>query len=100
MFCLSLCSASISEIRERVGTVKHVKPSSNFLLPVFYVDPFCNFCFDCVCYTVLSVPLSFLIICWEKAELLALMYVIVFLCFVTFSCAYLNESNAHVIIIL
>ena len=42
------------------------------------MDPFLLFMFHvCLCYTVLSVPCSVLINCWEKgADLLALLYVV------------------------
>ena len=38
------------------------------------MDLFCNFI--CVCHTVLSVSCSPVVISWERADLLALLYVI------------------------
>ena len=36
---------------------------------------FCFLCFVCVCHTVLSVPCSILFTCWERADLLVLLFV-------------------------
>ena len=44
------------------------------------MDLFCYLCFMFVCHTVLSVPCSIVIACWEMADPLALLYVM-------FSCA-------------
>ena len=41
--------------------------------------------FRYLCYPVLSVPCSFVITCWKRADLLALGWD-VYLCFVTFQC--------------
>ena len=48
----------------------------SFLLFVFRV---------CLCYTFVSVPCSFVITCWERADLLALLCVMFLCVFVTFS---------------
>ena len=39
------------------------------------MERFCDMCFVSLCYTVMSVPFSLMITCWEKADLLALLYV-------------------------
>ena len=53
------------------------------------MDPFCYFMI-CVCHAVLSVHCSLVVTCWERPNLLALLYVRV-LCFVTFSCGVLGQ---------
>ena len=65
------------------------KPSSDFLLTVPRRCLFCGsvllFMFHvCLYYTVLFVPCSFVITCWEKADLLALSCVMIPCGFVTF----------------
>ena len=39
--------------------------------------------FVCVCHTVLPVPCSLLVTCWERADLLALSCMLCFMCFFT-----------------
>ena len=48
----------------------------------FFVVPFC---YNSLCYAVLSVPCSLVIICWESAVLLVLLRVVFSYVFVTFS---------------
>ena len=68
-------------IRNKVRLVpsKVFKPSSIFFYRLFqgdaFVDPFCCLCFVNVCHAVLSVPYSLLVNCWERADLLALLYI-------------------------
>ena len=50
------------------------------------MDPFYYMCFLLVCYTFLSVPCSLVVTCWERADLLVLLYVMI-LC-VFFTCPY------------
>ena len=38
----------------------------------------------CLCYAVLSVPCSLVVTCWERAALLALLFVLLSCVFVTF----------------
>ena len=42
------------------------------------MDPFYHCCYVFVCHTVLSAPCSLVITCWEKADFLALSYVMFF----------------------
>ena len=70
--------------------------SSNFLTDrskvVHLVDPFCClrfvffffFFFFFFCYTVLSIPCSLNVNCWERTDFLALLCFLFTLCFVTF----------------
>ena len=49
------------------------------------MDLFCYFVFCvCLCHTVLSVSCSLVITCWERVDLLALLYVMFSCVFVTF----------------
>ena len=48
------------------------------------MDLFCYLCFVFVCHTVLSVHCSLVVTCWERADLLALLYVMLFVCFYHF----------------
>ena len=43
----------------------------------------CYLCFTFVCHTVLSVPCSLFVTCWERDERIALL-------FVMFSCVFVN----------
>ena len=76
----------------------HLKYSKKFSSNVFYASPIpfghssqycdiscCYLCFVCVCHTVLSVPCSLVNTCWEKADLLALFYMMFYCVFVTFT---------------
>ena len=47
------------------------------------MDPFCYLCFMLVSHTVLSVPCSLVVTCWERANLLVLLYVMFSCVFVT-----------------
>ena len=61
-----------------------LEPSSNFLLWIHFVI--------CVSWhTVLSVPCSLVDICWESADLLALLYVMFSFVFVTFPYGILGQ---------
>ena len=53
------------------------------------MDPFCYFCF--VPYTVLSVPCSLVVTCWERADLLVFLNVMFSCIFVTFPCGVLGQ---------
>ena len=44
-----------------------------------------------VCHAVLSVHCSLLVTCWERANLLALLYVMFYCVFVTFPCGVLGQ---------
>ena len=71
-----------------------VYPLSFFVLTFFpfviflHMDYFLLFMFHvikiCLCYTVLSVPCNLVITCGERANLLALLYVVFSCVFVTF----------------
>ena len=56
-----------------------------------FVDHFCHLCFMFVCHAVLSVPCSHLVTCWERADLLALLYVMFSCDFVTFPYGVLGQ---------
>ena len=65
------------------------KPSSDFFLIVprrcFFCASYLIFRFHvCLCYAVLSNPCSFVITCWVRADLLALLCVAFSCVFVTF----------------
>ena len=45
------------------------------------MDPFCYLYFVFACHTVLSVTFSLVVTCWERADLLALLYVMFSCCF-------------------
>ena len=55
------------------------------------MDHFRYLCFMFVSYTVLSVPCSLVVTCWEQADLLALLYVVFSCVFVTFPCGVLGQ---------
>ena len=65
-----------------------------FLLTVprrcFLCGSFLLFLF-CVCHAFLSVHCSLVVICWERANLLALLYVMFYCVFVTFLCGVLGQ---------
>ena len=73
------------------------KPSSNFLtdrfkavLLLWILLLFVLLCL-CLCHTVLSVSCSIGVACWERADLLALLYVMFSLCFVIFPYGVLGQ---------
>ena len=45
----------------------------------------------CVCHAVVSVHSSFVVTCWERANLLAHLYVMFYFVFVTFPCGVLGQ---------
>ena len=66
------------------------KPFSNFLTDrsktVLFGESILLFVFSvCVCYAVFSVSCSLVVTCWERADLLALLCVMLSCVFVTFS---------------
>ena len=54
---------------------------------------FCYLCFVCVCHTVLYVTCSLLVTCWESADLLALLYVMLSCASVTFPYGVLGQVS-------
>ena len=62
------------------------------------MDPFCDMCFVLVCHTFLSVPCSLVVTCWERADLLALLYVMI-LFFVTFPYGVLGQVLYLIVLI-
>ena len=44
-----------------------------------------------ICHALLSVHCSLVVICWEEAELLALLYVLFYCVYVTFPCGVLYQ---------
>ena len=56
----------------------------------FFCGLFLLFMFR-VCHVFLSVPCSLVVTCWERAELLALLYVAFYRVFVTFPCDVLGR---------
>ena len=74
-----------SEIRVRLVPSNMLRPSSEFLTgrPQGCASLWILFVICVSCHTVLYVPCSHMVTCWERADLLAFLYVM-FLCFVTF----------------
>ena len=58
-----------------VGTAKHVLVLQYCFTGTSFMDNFLYLCFVFVCYTVLSVDCSLVVTCWERADLLALLFV-------------------------
>ena len=82
----------VSGAIRKTTSLKHVKPSSNFLtntskrallLCIILLFVFCVG----LCHAVLSVYCSLVVTCWERADLLALLYVM-------FSCVF---SLSHMV---
>ena len=62
-------------IKGEVDTIKHVLLT--VLRQCFFCGPFLLFMFHiCLCYSVLSVPCSLVVTCWDRAGLSALLCVI------------------------
>ena len=66
---------------------------TSLMLPVMFLLTGARRCFlsgsvfvicVCLCHTVLSISYSFVVTCWEKADLLALLYMMFSCVFVTF----------------
>ena len=55
------------------------------------MDFLCFVCFVFVCHTVLSVPCNLVVTCWERADLLVLLYVMFSCIFVTFRYGVLGQ---------
>ena len=55
------------------------------------MDPFCYLFRVCLCHTVVSVPCSLVVTCWERADLLALLSVIFSCVFYTFPFGVLGQ---------
>ena len=55
------------------------------------MDPLSYLCFAFVCHTVLFVPCSLVVTCWETADFLALLYVMFPCVFVTFPYGVLGQ---------
>ena len=85
----------MSKIRVRLVLSNVFKPSSNFLtVPrrCFFCGCYLLFVFHvCLCYTVLSVPYSLVVTCWERADLLAFLWLMCSCVFVTFSYGVLGQ---------
>ena len=79
-----------------VSTIKfYIKPSSKSILPTvprrcFFCGSFLLFLF-CVCHAFSTVHCSLVVTCWERADLLALLYVMFYCIFVTFPCDALGQ---------
>ena len=85
----SICFDSTSEIRVRFVPSSMFKPSNNFhtdrskvVLLLWIIFAVCI-----SCHTVLSVPCSLVDTCWERADLLALLYAMFSCVFVTSRCS-------------
>ena len=67
--------------------LNYFKPSSKKILTVpggaSFVDPFC-YCMFRVCHSVFSVHCSPVVTCWERANPLTLLYVMLSCVFITF----------------
>ena len=73
----------------RLSSLNRFKPSidifANRSKAFFFCGSFLLFWYHVyLCYTVLSVPCSLVIPCWDKADLLALLHVVFSCVFVTF----------------
>ena len=74
-------SWSTSELGVRLAPLDRLKLSSRSIL--LTVPRRCFFCgsfllvmlYVCVCYAVVSVPCSLVVTCWERADLLAVVFV-------------------------
>ena len=60
------------------------------------MDPFLLFMLR-ICHLVLSVPCSLVIMCWEWAYLLALLFVMFSCVFVTFPCGVLGQVGQLIV---
>ena len=88
-----LCVLIHIKNKDGVATVKHFKPSSNYITDcskgVLLFRILLLFVFRvCLCRAILSVPCSLVVTCGEIAELLALLYMM-FCVFVGFPCCVL-----------
>ena len=72
-----------------LGLYRLNPPVKHILLAASFVYYFLFFMFR-VCHAFLSVHYSLVVTCWERANLLALLYVM-FLVFVTFQCGALGQ---------
>ena len=63
------------------------------------MDPFCYVCFVFVCQAVLSVPYSLVVTCWERADILVLLYVMFSCVFDTFSYGILGQVGYLIVLI-
>ena len=50
-----------------------------------------------VCHAFASVHYSFVVTCWERVDLLALLYVMLYCAFVTFPCGVLGQVSPGVV---
>ena len=57
-----------------------------------FVDHFCYLCFLFVYHTVVSIPCNLVVTYWERADLLAIVYLVFLLCCVTFLHSVLNQA--------
>ena len=79
-----------------------IKPSSNFLTDLSKAVPLLWILFEhrvCLCLTVLSVPCSLVVTCWERADLLAFVRVMFACVFVTFSYGFLRQMWYLIVLI-
>ena len=88
-------SWSTSVIIVRLVPSKMFKPLSIFtdqpkVVLLLYIL-FCYLCFMFACNTVLFVPCSLVVTCWERADLLVLLYVLFSCVFVTFPYSILGQ---------
>ena len=82
-------SRPTSEISVMLVQLDMIELSSGFILLTVlggasFAGPFCYLCFVCVCHTILSVPCSLLITCWEGADSGADVLALCVLCFLVF----------------
>ena len=96
-----LCVLINISIKVAVGTVEQVFLLNNFLTErskaVLLLWIFLLFvCCVCLCHAVLSVSCSLVVICWEMADLLALLYVMFNCVFATFPYGVLGQVGGQV----
>ena len=84
----------------RLSPLNWFKPSfdnfANRSKAVLFVDLFCYFLYHVyLCYTILSVPCSLVIPCWDKADLLPLLHDVFSCVFVTFPYGILGQFGTR-----
>ena len=92
-------------MRVRLVPSNMFKTSSNLTVTIqlqggaSFVDPTCYLCFLFVCHPVLSVTCSLVVTCWERADLMALLYVMFSCVFVTFPYGVLGQVWCLIVLI-
>ena len=80
LFVIRVCQRLVLSLSLSLSVFLLTIPRQCFFCGSF----FCYLCIVFVCHTVLSVPCSLVVSCWERADLLALLCVMFSCVFVTF----------------